>query len=73
MDNVQKVIDLAAHISAKVENITFETIRSNENGAALYRVFDKSIDENRFVIEGETGELLGCWENEEEALENWNT
>lgn len=70
MDNVQKAIDLSDHLGEKVECIKFESIRSNENGAFLWQVECES-GEDRFVIEGETGTLVGRWESEEEALEAW--
>jgi len=73
MDNVQKAIDLTAHINAAhVEDIRFEAIRSTPAGAYLYRVDDISNGETRYVIEGETGELKGNFESEESALEDWN-
>lgn len=72
MDNVHKAIDLAAHINARVEEINFSALRSNNNGAILWDVFDKSCDEHRYVIEGETGEMLDPMEcTEEEAIEAW--
>ena len=69
--NIELAINLADHLGEKVESIRFETIRENENGAALYAVSCWS-GEIRYVIEGETGELLGNWEDQTEALENWN-
>ena len=73
MDNVQKAINLAAHINARVEAITFDALRSNDNGATLWDVYDKSCDEHRYVIEGETGEMLSPMEcTEDEATEAWD-
>jgi hypothetical protein len=73
MDNVTKAINLAAAINAPVETITFETIRSNENGAALYAVKNIANDEVRYVIEGETGTMLDPVEcTEEEAIQMWD-
>lgn len=72
MDNVQKAIDLAAHIKAKPKEITFEALRQNDNGAVLWDVYDKACEEHRYVIEGETGEMLPKMEcTEEEAIEAW--
>jgi hypothetical protein len=69
----QKAIDLCSHINAaNPEDIRFEAIRSTGSGARLYRVFDTSNYETGYVIEGETGELKGCWESREEALADWN-
>lgn len=73
MDNVQKAIDLAYHIDAMPENITFKELRSNDNGAVLWSIYDKACDEYRYVIEGETGTLLEKMDcTEEEAIEIWN-
>lgn len=69
--NIQTALNLAAHLDERVEEIRFETIRQNENGAALHAVTCYS-EEIRYVIEGETGEMKGCWESEDEALEDWN-
>jgi hypothetical protein len=72
MDNVQRAIDLAAAVGAKVEDITFEEIRSNDNGASLWAVADQSSNGVRYIIEGETGELLSPVEcSEEDAIAMW--
>ena len=61
---------LAAELNANVEEITFDAIRSNVNGAALYRV---KADGLRYIIEGETGEMLVLDEGieEDEAVEQF--
>lgn len=71
MNKKQKGIDLAHHINAPAENVQFEIIRSTENGAYLYHVWDFS-GEHRYIIEGETGEMLEPMEcTENEAIEIW--
>ena len=73
MDNVQKAIDLANEVNSKVENITFEKIRSNDNGEYLWSVTDVSNNTTRYVIEGSTGTLVLVDEGaEEEAINLWN-
>ncbi len=68
--NINTAINLAEHLGEKVEDIRFETIRQNSNGAALYAVTCWN-GEIRYVIEGETGEMIGNIEGEEEALKEW--
>jgi len=66
-------IRLAAELNDQVENIRFEVLAETENGAALYRV-DNGMGDVRYVIEGETGEMLTLPEGIEdsEALEQFN-
>jgi hypothetical protein len=72
MKYIQMAIDLAAHIGSHVENITFEALRSNDNGAVLWKIYDSECGEDRYVVEGETGELVeSFWNSEDEAIENW--
>jgi hypothetical protein len=72
MDNVRKAIDLASIVKAPVEHIVFEVVRSTQNGAYLYSVQNCN-NETRYVIEGETGEMLDPMEcTEEEAIEEFN-
>lgn len=61
---------LAAHLNAK--SVQAEAIRANNRGANLWQCTDDNNGEVRYVIEGETGELVGNFESEEEALEEWN-
>ncbi len=70
-ENIETAITLAEHLGEKVESITFEAIRENENGAGLYAVTCES-GEIRYVIIGETGSPLGCYEDKSEALHDWN-
>lgn len=73
IDNAEKAIELAHHIEAKPEAIRFDVLRENVNGAILWDVFDYSTCEHRYIIEGETGELLPAMEcGEEEAVEAWD-
>lgn len=69
--NTKTAINLAAHLNERVEDIRFEEIRSNKNGSALYAVTCWS-GEIRYVIEGETGEMKGCYEDQAEALADWD-
>lgn len=49
----------------------FGILEKNDNGAALYRLtFDNG--EVRYVLWGESGTILGPWEDESEARENWD-
>jgi hypothetical protein len=69
MNNVNTAINLAAVMNEPVENITFEVIRSSDDGAKLYSVCCGDPSEVRYVIEGETGEMLSPLEcTEEEAV-----
>ena len=61
---------LAEHLNANADDIEVEIVDKTTNGAFLYRCFENG--ECRYVIEGETGELLARIESEDEAIDMWN-
>ena len=60
---------VADHIKANETDLEIEIVDQNLNGAKLLRCFENG--ECRYVVEGETGELIGNWENDAEAYEYW--
>lgn len=69
----KKAIDLASAINVPVEELRFEEVCSTCDGAILWDVWDITTNEHRYIIEGETGELLTPIEcTEAEAIEAFN-
>ena len=69
---MSKRSELAKHINVLYDNVRIEEKRQTIDGAILWEVFDKSCGGFRWVIEGETGELIGNYETFEQALEVFN-